>query len=135
MIIGAVVVYLVLTVPNDLQAAAVMRTARKQIAAGDNDQARASLGQIVQQYPRTDAAAAATVALASLQENEQRQLQAEITALRRISEAQRKQIDGLSRQIEDLSRRIEEIANRPPPAPIIKVVPARRRPPARLHRR
>src|SRR2546428_7957312 len=57
-ILGAVVAYLVLTVPNDLQAGALMRTARKQIADGDNERARQSLSRIVQQYPRTDAAAA-----------------------------------------------------------------------------
>ena len=39
-ILGAVVAYLVLTVPNDLQAAALMKTARKQIAAGDSKPAR-----------------------------------------------------------------------------------------------
>src|SRR6266540_3585785 len=49
-IVGAVVAYLVLTVPNDLQAAALMKTARRQIAAGDNDHARESLSRIVQQY-------------------------------------------------------------------------------------
>src|SRR2546428_43686 len=60
MAIGAVVLYLVLTVPNDVQAAALMRTARRQIADGENDRARAAPSRIGQQYPRNDAAAAAT---------------------------------------------------------------------------
>src|SRR4029079_12885381 len=59
-LLAAVVVYLVLTVPNDVQAAAPLKQARKEMAAGHNDQARQSLAKIVQQYPRTDAAAAAT---------------------------------------------------------------------------
>ena len=111
-ILGAVVAYLVLTVPNDLQAAALMKTARKQIAAGDNDHARESLSRIVQQYPRTDAAAAATVALASLGDNERHKLAANIAALRNESAAQQKQIVALT-------QRIEEIAARPIPQPVI----------------
>lgn len=69
-LIGAVVVYLVLTVPNDIQANALMKQARSDLAAGRTDQARDSLARIVQQYPRTDAAAAATVALVRLGDEE-----------------------------------------------------------------
>jgi predicted nucleic acid-binding Zn-ribbon protein len=111
-ILGAVVAYLVLTVPNDLQAAALMKTARKQMAAGDNDRARVSLSRIVQQYPRTDAAAAATVALVSIGGNEQQKLAAEIAALRNESAAQQKQIAALG-------QRIDEIAARPIPQPVV----------------
>ncbi|HEY8131740.1 MAG TPA: hypothetical protein VII12_07585 [Thermoanaerobaculia bacterium] len=111
-VLGAVVAYLVLTVPNDLQAAALMKTARKQIAAGDNDHARESLSRIVQQYPRTDAAAAATVALASIADNERQKLAADIAALRNQSAAQQKQVVALS-------QRIDEIAARPIPQPVI----------------
>jgi hypothetical protein len=91
-ILGAVVAYLVLTVPNDLQAGALMRTARKEIASGDNEHARQSLSKIVQQYPRTDAAAAATVALASLGDNERKKLAADLARQRSESATQQKQI-------------------------------------------
>jgi len=111
-ILGAVVAYLVLTVPNDVQAAALMKAARKQIAAGDNDRARESLSRIVQQYPRTDAAAAATVALVSIAGNERHKLAADITALRTESAAQQKQIAALG-------QRIDEIAARPIPQPVV----------------
>ncbi len=120
-ILGAVVVYLVLTVPNDLQADALMKTARKQIAASNNDHARESLSRIVQQYPRTDAAAAAMVALASLSENERRKLAAEIEAVRRDSAAQKK-------QIAELVRKIDELAARPVPQPVIVQAPAKKAP-------
>lgn len=113
MMIGAVVVYLVLTVPNDVQAAALMRTARRQTAAGDHAHARESLERIVQQYPRTDAAAAATVALASLADNEQQQMMVEIAALRRQSDAQQKQISALS-------ARVDQLAARPAPQPVVE---------------
>jgi hypothetical protein len=111
-ILGAIVAYLVLTVPNDLQAGALMRVARKQIEAGDNEQARQSLSKIVQQYPRTDAAASATVALASLAESERKKLAADLARQRSESAAQQKQIGALQ-------QRIDEIAARPVPQPVI----------------
>jgi hypothetical protein len=131
-ILGAVVAYLVLTVPNDLQAGALMRTARKQIAAGDNEQARQSLSKIVQQYPRTDAAAAATVALASLGDNERKKLAADLARQRSALAAQQKQIAALQ-------QRIDEIAARPVPQPVIihEAAPAKKAPvkkkPAKKH--
>ena len=115
--LGAVVVYLVLTVPNDTQAAALMKTAKLDIAAGDNDKARESLARIVQQYPRTDAAAAATVALATLADNDRRKLNAEIDAIK-------KQQDALQKQIASQSERVQTIENRPPPAPVVIREPA-----------
>jgi hypothetical protein len=111
-VLGAVMAYLVLTVPNDVQAAALMKTARKQIAAGDNDRARESLSRIVQQYPRTDAAAAATVALASVADSQRHKLAADIAALRNEFGAQQKQIAALG-------QRIDELAARPLPQPVI----------------
>jgi len=121
-ILGAVVAYLVLTVPNDVQAAALMKTARKQIAAGDNDRARESLSRIVQQYPRTDAAAAATVALVSIAENERQKLAADIAALRSESAAQQTQIVALG-------QRIDEIAARPVPQPVVVQAAPKKSPP------
>ena len=122
-ILGAVVVYLVLTVPNDLQAGALMRTARKQIADGDNERARQSLSRIVQQYPRTDAAAAATVALASLADNERKKLAADLAA-------QHSEAAALQKQIAALKQQIDEVAARPVPQPVIikQVVPAKKAP-------
>src|SRR6266849_2109277 len=122
-ILGAVVAYLVLTVPNDLQAGALMRAARKQIADGDNEQARQSLSRIVQQYPRTDAAAAATVALASLADNERKKLAADLAA-------QRSEAAALQTQVAALKQHIDEVAARPLPQPVIikQVVPAKKAP-------
>jgi predicted negative regulator of RcsB-dependent stress response len=133
-ILGAVVAYLVLTVPNDIQAAALMKTARRQIAAGDNERARQSLSKIVQQYPRTDAAAAATVALASLIDSERKKLAADLATLRSETAAQQKQIEAIA-------KRIDEIAARPIPQPVIVQAPAKKAPakkaakPATKHRK
>jgi len=81
-ILGAVVAYLVLTVPNDIQAAALMRRAKGQIEAGKTDQARTSLARIIQQYPRTDAAAAATLALIRLDADDGARTEHELATLR-----------------------------------------------------
>src|SRR5439155_20067590 len=77
-LLGAVIAYLVLTVPNDIEAGALLRSARKEIAAGHNDRGREALTRVVQQYPRTDAAAAAIAALVSLADRERQALQASL---------------------------------------------------------
>jgi phosphate/sulfate permease len=127
-VLGAIVAYLVLTVPNDLQADALLKSARKEIAAGENDRARRALSTIVQQYPRTDAAAAAMVALSSLGDNDRQKLLADIGALRTTAAAQAKQLDALR-------QRVDEIANRPPPAPVIVHAPAKKAPAKKAIRR
>jgi predicted negative regulator of RcsB-dependent stress response len=116
-VLAAVVVYLVLTVPNDVQAATLLKQARKEIAAGQNDEGRRSLAKIVQQYPRTDAAAAAMVALATLGDSERQQLQRTIANLRQTSDAQQKQLAALNEQV-------QKIASTPPPAPVVVTAPA-----------
>ena len=119
-VLAAVVVYLVLTVPNDVQAAALLKQARKEIAAGQNDKGRQALAKIVQQYPRTDAAAAATVALATLGDSERQQMQKTIASLRQTTDAQQKQIAALSEQVQ----KIASTPPPPPPTPIVKPAPA-----------
>ena len=110
-LLGAVVAWLVLTVPNDLQAGAMMKTARKDVEAGHNDKARQELSRIIQQYPRTDAAAAATVALATIADSERHALSASIETMRKTAEAQQK-------QIADLTARVDTLAAAPPPQPV-----------------
>ena len=111
-ILGATVVYLVLSVPNDLRADALLKTARQEITDGHHEKARQSLGKVVQQYPRTDAAAAATVALASL-EKKQRDDLARAVALLRAQNAEQ------SRLIADLQKSVTAIRTAPPPAPAV----------------
>jgi hypothetical protein len=81
-LLGAVVAYLILTVPNDLEADALLKQARAHIAANRIPQAHDALVQVVQQYPRTDAAAAATVALVKLERQERQRMENEIVKLR-----------------------------------------------------
>lgn len=130
-ILGAVVAYLVLTVPNDIQAAALMRRAKEQIEAGKTDQARPSLAKIVQQYPRTDAAAAATLALIRLDDDDSAKTQHELSTMR----------ESLSMTIARLAaaeNEINTIKSTPPPAPVIiqqAAPPPKKAPAKKKHRR
>jgi len=133
-IAGALVVYLFLSVPNDLRADELLKQARQDIAAGKIDSAGDALTKIVQQYPRTDAAAAATVALVSLARKEHDDLVRAVSLLRKQNEEQGKRIN-------DLQKSVTEIRNAPPkvvtvtaPAPA-KKTPPKKRPPARRRRR
>lgn len=115
--LGAIVVYLVLTVPNDIQANALLKQARGDLAAGKNDKAREALSNIVQQYPRTDAAAAATVALVKLGDEERRRVQSDLEALQRDRDRQ-------SALIAQLQSSVEEVKNAPPKTVIVQAPPA-----------
>jgi hypothetical protein len=123
-LLGAVAVYLVLTVPNDLQAGAMLRSAKKSLAAHDNETARATLSKIVQQYPRTDAAAAATVALVALANEERQKLAKDIVSLQRVAEGQQKALTALGAKVEAAT------VAQPPPAPVPQPV-AKPKPPAK----
>jgi hypothetical protein len=122
-LLGAVVAWLVLTVPNDLQAGAMMKAARQDVAAGHNDKARQELSRIIQQYPRTDAAAAATVALATIADSERHALSSSVDSLRKTSDAQKK-------QIADLAARVNTLAAAPAPQPVMVQAPAPKKKPA-----
>lgn len=102
-ILGSAVAYLVLTVPNDINAATLMRRARKDIGEGNNDQARKELSHLIQQFPRTDAAAAATVALATLEDSDRHTLQKQVDSLRREMLADHKEIAALQSRVALLS--------------------------------
>jgi hypothetical protein len=116
-ILGAVAGYLVLTVPNDIAGGALMRQARDSIKAGHNGEARSKLSRIVQQYPRTDAAAAATVALAELEDSERQKLAADLARVRREAAAQKQQLDAVT-------QKVNQLTSTPPAAPVTVAAPA-----------
>ncbi len=116
-ILGAVVVYLVLTVPNDLKAGSLLKDAKKDLAAGETDRARESLARVVQQYPRTDAAAAATVALVSIADQENDKLRVELSRLRQDLAGQSQEIDGLGKNMESIRNAPPKIVTVQAPAP------------------
>ena len=111
-ILGSIVAYLVLSVPNDLKAGSLLKEAREQIADGKSAEAHDTLTAIIQQYPRTDAAAAAMVALVKLDEQEREQMRAEINRLRKDHDVQAKEITALESGVETI---------RTTPAPVAPV--------------
>lgn len=117
-ILGAVVVYLVLTVPNDLRADALMKQARADLKAGKMEKARTSLGRIIQQYPRTDAAAAATIALSDIDAQEREKLAAAIALLQKQQQQQ-------NASLQNVQKTVTDIKATPPPAPVIVQAPAK----------
>ena len=112
-ILGGIAVYLVLSVPNDLKADSMMKEARRKLDAGRRDEARQELGTIIQQYPRTDAAAAATIALVTLGEQEQRETAA---AVRKLREENAQNAAALSA----LQQGVDTIKNAPPKTVIVQ---------------
>lgn len=124
-ILGALVVYLMLSVPNDLRADALLKDARKNITDGQNDKAHQSLLQIVQQYPRTDAAAAATAALMTLAQKERDDLARAVGVVRNQNEQQTKLINELRTNLDTLKNappKVVTIQAPPPPKPPAKKV-------------
>ena len=118
-LLGAVIAYLVLTVPNDLKSGALLKQARSQMSKGDNDDARKTLTTLIQQYPRTDAAAAATVALVSIVDSQQAKLSSEVARLR---SEQQKSVQAVN----SLGTRVTQLANKPepePPPPAVTTAP------------
>ncbi len=137
-ILGATVVYLVLSVPNDLRADALMKQARADLTDGNNDQARESLSKIVLQYPRTDAAAAATVALSSLAKKERDDLARAIALLRTQNEQQQKMISDLQQGITDVKNAPPKVVTVTVPAPKPpekKTTPAKKKTSSKKRRR
>jgi hypothetical protein len=115
-LLGALVVYLVLSVPNDLRADALLKQARRDIEQGNRDAARTTLLKVVQQYPRTDGAAAATAALVSLAQKDRDDLARAIAFVRTQNAEQ-------SRLIQELQSGMAALKT-VPPAPVIAAAPA-----------
>lgn len=139
-ILGALVVYLILSVPNDLRADGLLKEARQDISNGQNEKARASLLKIVQQYPRTDAAAAATVALVTLAQKDRDDLARAVTHVRTQNVQQSKLIAELQKSVTELKTAPPKVVAAPAPAskPVVKKPPPKKKPapkpPARRRR-
>jgi TolA-binding protein len=104
-ILGATAAYFALTVPNDVNADAMLKKARQELSSGKNDSARKSLTRIVQQYPRTNAAAAATVALVTIADQERQKLQGDLATLRIEHERQTAVVRSLQRSVAEITKK------------------------------
>ena len=112
LVAGITATYFALSIPNDIRAEALLRTARNDLRAGRRDAARLSLEEIVRKYHRTDAAAAATTSLIALVAADQR---AQLKTMKLELDAMRKRLDASLRKVEVLAT----AAQSPPPAPAV----------------
>ena len=128
-IVGGVAVYVALTVPNDLRADALLKQAKREMAAGQNAEARATLAKVVQQYPRTDGAAAATVALVTLGQQERDDLMRAVVQLRRQTNQQTLLLDQLQKTVLDVKNAPAKVVTvmQPAPAPAPQPAPAKKK--------
>ncbi|HXI12821.1 MAG TPA: hypothetical protein VNM92_09250 [Thermoanaerobaculia bacterium] len=131
LVAGITATYFALSIPNDIRAEALLRTARNDLRAGKRDAARVSLEEIVRKYHRTDAAAAATTSLIAMVAADQR---AQQKAVRLELESMRRRMDASLRKVETLATTAKNV---PPPAPavqppaaIVPPPPAAAKPPA-----
>jgi hypothetical protein len=127
--IGGVAVYVALTVPNDLRADALLKQAKREMAAGENVNARNTLAKVVQQYPRTDGAAAATVALVTLGEKERDDLMRAVVQLRRQTNQQTLLLDQLQKAVLDAKNAPPQVVTVTQPAPVPAPAPVKKAPP------
>jgi hypothetical protein len=128
-IVGGVVVYLLLSVPNDLRADALLTDARREIKEGRPLKAREALTKVIQQYPRTDAAAAATIALVALADQDREAVAQSIALLRRQNEQQTVQIANLQQIVAEMRKPPPPPAptvGPPAPKPVVKKPPAKK---------
>lgn len=121
-ILGGIAVYIALTVPNDVRAAALLRDAREQLSQGNEEAAREKLTSVVQQYPRTDAAAAATVALLAVADSQRQKLQKQVALVEKQSKDQAAAIKKLAGSVKELSLRPAPVTIGPPAPPAAKPV-------------
>jgi|SRR5690349_20196061 len=140
-LLGALVVYLVLSVPNDLRADALLKQARADLKEGQNEKGREALLRVVQHYPRTDAAAAATAALMALSQKERDDLARAIGVVRTQNTQQLTMIQELQKSVgtlKDAPPQILTIQGPPAPAPTpapAKVTPKKKPAPKKSTRR
>jgi len=106
--LGAASAWFALSIPNDIQAEKLLRTARQDLKDGRREAARKSLSSLVQQYPRTNAAAAAHAALFEMIEIDRRKLAADLDTAEKRLAADRARISA-----------IEQKLAQPPPAPVV----------------
>lgn len=106
---GAALAWVALSVPRDISAQGVLKEARDALRAGEIDAARARFQQVIKDYPRTDAAAAASYALFRLYDQERAELRARIELLERERSQQGERLAAERKEREADRQRMEEL--------------------------
>ena len=128
-IIGGTVIYFLVSVPRDLKADRLMREAHDAVKQKKDGEARTKLREVVKNYPRTDAGAAASSALFEIDEQERLQLQREVDALQKANGALAQRVAAL----ESGSRKEAAVTTSTPQEPVVKKAPVRRKAAPKRH--
>lgn len=132
-LIGGVAAYLLLTIPNDVRAEQLLREARDHIQKKQPEQARQKLQKIVLDYPRTDAAAAASTALFRIEGEEHERLTRENAQLKKDLAALKKERASIDARVKGLETKVTELEKKPAPPPpeVKKPEPVKKKAPAK----
>lgn len=133
LLLGGVGAYLLASVPNDVRSEAMLRDAREKLKKQEREKAREGFESIIRDFPRTDAAAAATWALFRMQQEDRRalerhigRLEKELAVLRTRSEADRKTLEQLQKAaVEAATKAAAPVLKKAAPKPPARK-PARR---------
>lgn len=130
--VGGVVVYFALSIPRDIRAEGLLAEARQSLEKKDRKAAREKLTMIVRDYPRTDAAAAATFALFRLDSDEKEDIDRLRRKVEELEESQarlRRELAANKARVADLEKKAA--APPPPPPPKASPKPAAKKAPPR----
>lgn len=132
-LIGGLAAYVLLTVPNDVRAEQLLREARDHIQKKQPEQARQKLQKIVLDYPRTDAAAAASTALFRIEGEEHERLTRENEQLTKDLAALKKERASIDVRVKGLETKVAELEKKPAPPPpeVKKPAPVKKKAPVK----
>lgn len=136
-VIGGVVVWFALTIPNDVRAEALLREAQGELRERKRDGAREKLEAIVRDYPRTDAAATALTALLRMANEDRVELERRLQSSETRAAEQTKKLTALEQRLTEVSKKASAPPQVAKPAPAKKptVKRATKKPTRRTTRR
>lgn len=109
--LGAVAAWIALTVPRDVRAQSVLRDARTLLRQGAQTEAQGKFLEVLEDYPRTDAAAAAAFALFRIEQRERAALEKRIAAIEQGEQGRGKASEeALAAEQQESARREEDRA-------------------------
>lgn len=124
-LVGALAGYLAWSIPKDVKAESLLKDARQDLRKGNREDARKKFEQVITQYPRTDAGAAAMYALFRMVDQDRADLRAEIDRqLKQLEAARMQDQSRLKQQVDQMSKDAEAAARKAE----VKKAPAKKKP-------
>src|SRR5512141_1047823 len=112
-LVGSITGYFAWSIPRDVKAENLLKQARQDLQKGDREDARKKFEQVITQYPRTDAGAAAMYALFRMVDQDRNDLRAEIDReLRQLEKARLQDQSQLKEQVDKISKDAADAAKK-----------------------